>query len=388
MFSVSPHAKSITWLSGLFFAFVLSTFLLDDKFYVRFFYIFLTVPGLLFAGRYFFKEKPGKEFVFVYLCMVVLLYYAASALWGEVDQLYYTVRNSTLVLLLLVLTMVFARDVKLSFLKDVVFAFSVLFSICLIGMFWYGHEVGKSLGARHSLSSFIAISENNPIDSGVILGVIFIFFLDKVRSMSLRYMPFLFLLSLGILLLLALTKSRGPQLFLAVAVVLYMLVARDKRTAIFILVLCAFAVIATYIMDLHYYFFNRVGARDYRFEIWGQTMQLINSSWLFGTGTVDDPEIPVTSGLFTVTHSHSFLIDALRTGGVVGLFGLLALVFYVLFKGGYGRDYHFLIFWLLFGSLCLLTNGRNPIIQPNIEWFAFWIPLFLWAFYSLKEVEQ
>lgn len=380
------RVKTVAWVNGLFFVFILSMFLLDDKLYARFFYIFLTVPGFFVMGRYFLKERFGKEFIF--MCSAVLLYYAASALWGEIDQLYYTVRNSTLVFLLMVLSLLFTQDVKLSFFKDIVFAFVVLFSMFLLGMFWYGHELGQLLDARHSLSKFIKISENNPIDSGVILGVVFIFFLDRVRSISVRYIPFLFLLSLGILLLLVLTKSRGPQLFLCVTAALYMLIARDKRTVVFIIALCVSAIIASYVMDFQPYLFNRIGTKDYRFEIWGQTLLLIKSSWLFGTGAVDNPAIVVSSGSFTVTHAHSFLIDALRIGGLVGFSGLLTLIIYVLLNGSYSKDYHFLIFWLLFGSLCLLTNGRSPIMQPNVEWFAFWTPLFLWFFYSLREVER
>jgi hypothetical protein len=36
----------------------------------------------------------------------------------------------------------------------------------------------------------------------------------------------------------------------------------------------------------------------------------------------------------------------------------------------------FFLLWLLYGTLCLLSNGRLLLIRPwQIEFFAFWIPL-------------
>ena len=100
----------------------------------------------------------------------------------------------------------------------------------------------------------------------------------------------------------------------------------------------------------------------------------------FGQGLGTSAEIPVVGHGrdFVVGHSHSSILETFRVGGITGGLAFLVMIFCNLRTTVQASDERrFFLFWLLFGTLCLSTNGRLPIIRPSVEWFAFWIPMFL-----------
>jgi hypothetical protein len=78
-----------------------------------------------------------------------------------------------------------------------------------------------------------------------------------------------------------------------------------------------------------------------------------------------------------VTHSHSSLFEAFRTGGLLGGVLLIAMTLLLVRHSLRHPAGYFFLLWFIYGAICLSTNGRTLIVKPSVEWIAFWIPLFL-----------
>ncbi|WP_418889731.1 O-antigen ligase family protein [Pseudomonas profundi] len=180
--------------------------------------------------------------------------------------------------------------------------------------------------------------------------------------------------------LMFITKSRGPAISL-ITTILILCVFRRNRWDLLLLVVTVVSVAAVgAFLGLFDILIDRVQSPNYRLEIWAGTMRSLADDWIIGQGFGTPAGIPYGSSV--ATHSHSTMLEVLRVGGVVGVALAMAMLF-IIVRGPVHRDNAFYLLWLVYGLLCLSTNGRLPLGRPAIEWFCFWIPLCFVMYYSL-----
>ncbi len=175
-----------------------------------------------------------------------------------------------------------------------------------------------------------------------------------------------------------LTKSRGPILSTMVSICLISSLRKSRSDLTLITSLAGIAAISEIFSNAISTSINRFYEPNYRSAIWAESLTLIIANPVFGQGSGQLVSIPFLANgneLF-VGHSHSSFLEAFRTGGLIG-----GLLFLWLIANGLRRsftlsnDRGFFAVWLIYGLLCLSTNGRSVFIRPSIEWFCFWLPL-------------
>jgi hypothetical protein len=131
---------------------------------------------------------------------------------------------------------------------------------------------------------------------------------------------------------------------------------------------------------------NFLERTSYRDVIWGAVLREVFEFPWFGQGIRNNVEVVTGAGL-VFAHSHNFLLSVLRFGGLLGLsLTLIHLVWCTLsgFRSGTAQSRLWGV-WLIYGSLCLLTNGKYPLSEPTEAWFVYWIPIaFLCAWSARK----
>ena len=122
-----------------------------------------------------------------------------------------------------------------------------------------------------------------------------------------------------------------------------------------------------------------------RMEIWEQGLSQAKNKPYFGHGLNADTRI-ILSGIKTknkiMLHHHSVYMTTLFYGGIVGLSLLIALVGSAIRQGWtrtVRRERFLLTCMILFGALCIATDGNTLLRHPKPVWVFFWFPIALVA---------
>ena len=322
--------------------------------------------GLAALSTAIFRFKPHAfSKSLVGLSLLLVLYILTSTLWASAvspsgNFLYHSKRAAEIIALVTLIAAFFDARYHGLLLKGCV-AVACIHALFLIP----GHHLGHRL--------------TNPIDTGMVYGiaaVIALFFaLDEQRiNRSIVYFC-AFSLLVTILLI---TKSRGPQLALLCASTVLMAIRyyRWKRLAIYAATMSCLCLLLFYTTDIFTKVFSRGFDVSMRDIIWRETITNgLNHFW-FGLGMEKKVLLHLSNG-HSFTHSHNFMLDTFRLTGAIGLLLIVALFIYALYLGFKSPD-NDLKLWalvLLFGSLCLMTNGSIPFNRPSHAWLAFWVPV-------------
>ena len=219
----------------------------------------------------------------------------------------------------------------------------------------------------------------NPIDTGMVYGiaaVIALFFALREKPQKSVF----YFLSLTILMVLIfMTKSRGPQLALLISSI-PLLIIQKAHIKKFLSYCLLFVFPVTILLYLKANIFGKIFSRgfnlNHRDAIWEEALKNGLDHFWFGIGMSKKIMLKLPSGL-EFTHSHNFIIDSFLIGGFIGFSLVLLLFICALYKGFNSRDENYQL-WaliLLFGGLCLMTNGSIPFTRPRHSWLAFWIPI-------------
>jgi O-antigen ligase len=121
--------------------------------------------------------------------------------------------------------------------------------------------------------------------------------------------------------------------------------------------------------------------------IWKETIKESVQNFWFGFGMQKEFLLSLPNGQ-TFTHSHNFILDTFRLTGFVGACLVLSVYLYALYKGFKSPIYSTKIraIVLLFGSLCLMSNGKIPFNRPSHSWLAFWVPVAMIANQPRKNI--
>lgn len=257
----------------------------------------------------------------------------------------------------------------------------VLISLALFALKLRGMPTIHSLfSTRHSLRSLNGLGDGNPINSAIYLGVTVLaaWWIFPDATKLIRYLSFcMMVVSIALMLM---TQSRGPLSALVLALILLSLQRRSRSDGVLWILTVLTSCLAIWRFDLLTVIANRVDTPNYRLEIWAYALGLIRDHLFFGQGLGTSADIPFldgSGGAVVVSHSHSSVIETFRVGGLIGGGLFVAMLVQLVISRIRNRQRPtFYDYWLVFGLLCLSSNGRHPVIRPSIEWFAFWIPFF------------
>jgi len=192
-----------------------------------------------------------------------------------------------------------------------------------------------------------------------------------------------------------LAQSRGPLLALGVTIfgwtisesLLHKGGKYVYRSKLCIALLLIFSVGVSLFIAYPGFFKSRfIGREIDRLELWGSALLQAKSAPCFGHGLNADTRIILSSGKKRV-HHHSVYIETLFFGGIAGLLLLTVLVGLAIRQAFTrpGELQKFLLTCMLvFGALCIMTDGNTLIRHPKPVWIFFWFPIALVAAYELS----
>jgi hypothetical protein len=356
----------LIWLAGWFF--------LESGQQKTLFYILLGVPALCLLPRLpaLFRANAWGMFSLV----LFLGYFSISALWGE-DEIMKAVKISiSLFCLLLAIEAAVSRfDAK--FISDFVIITGAV-AICVHGfaLVLSDSDFSGLIARRLTLNNMDGWGNDNPIDSATVLGLPILAAWWRFPGRKWPIQAALVILMAGCALLMFFTQSRGPILALGIALPGIVLFRRSRDDIILLCSACALIGALFQFTNLEEQVDARVMDPDFRMFIWSHTFEQFRAHLWTGQGFGHDARIPIMP-TWSVTHAHSFVFEAFRIGGLIGG-SLLCFMLFTMVKRLFSTPAGaFFLLWLIYGMLCLSTNGRLLLIRPwVIECFAFWIPLF------------
>lgn len=367
-----------------------SFFFLSSSEQKTLFYIGVALPSLLlipdlWRAPIIARDRENKAALSF---LVVIVYFALSSLWSDEGNLFHGLKLAlSLVCLMLAIHSTGTRlpnaAVAIRQFIMLVGAAAICFYcvVLAIQIDWNG-GLPPLLAQRQSFRMISGIGDSNPINDAIYLGVVVLAAWWVFPSSSLRVKSALLVLMATGMALMLLTQSRGPVISLLLTLFLLALTRRHRDD--FIVWGCALVVgtVVVFQLDLLPRLTERLDSPNYRLEIWSHALRLIEQHPFFGQGLGDSADIPVLGErrFFIVNHSHSSVLESFRIGGFVGGAALFLMLFFnARIAASRNDERQFFLFWLLFGLLCLSTNGRLPVIRPSVEWFALWIPMLMAA---------
>jgi len=368
------------WVVFGFFVYLGAFFILEENEIMRPYRIFVMLPVVLLCVITRLKCIQDKRALFI--CAIFLGYLSLSALWGE-GRLWGATKHSFYILCLMLSIATFSKRFSEEAVIKFLIGIGLISAIAyIVGIFLSDRDVMDFFNLRLSFHEISGWGNNHAIEAAAISGVPIIaawyFFPGKKWYVKL-------MLTVTIMLCFALmfaTKSRGPILSVAIILLCLSLFRREKSDLFLLFLFAA-------LMGIVFLFFgdvivNRIGDESYRLPIWREGLSLFSDRWVFGQGYNTPARIVLEGIEYPLSGTHNTLIEILRIGGIVGG-GLLVFMFASMVRFSYVHTGNmFYLLWLFFGLLCMATNGRLLLTKPvAIEFFEFWIPLFL--FYFLRK---
>jgi O-antigen ligase len=370
---IAMQKLAYRWIIVGFLVYLASWFFLKGSRQQIFFYLLIALPALclpVYAYR-IFRSNARAMFPFI----LFLAYFSLSALWGEGSF------RESIKLGILIFCLALAIKATLSRFN----AGNVANFIAMTGGIAIGTHVLAFLlsdtgfpsfaNGRFSLYKSYEWGTDNPINSAIVLGlpIIAAWWLFPGRKLYIQILLFLLMVCSAILMFL--TQSRGPIFALAAAISIMALFRRSKEDMALIIFGCIAVAMLFLFTNVGEQASARIAQPNYRMHIWQEAFrQFLDHFWI-GQGFGNDARIPTVSNE-VVTHAHSFILETFRTGGIVGGCLFFIMLFSMLDRSILKPSRFFFLLWLIYGVLCLLSNGRLLLIRPwRIECFAFWVPL-------------
>ncbi len=383
-----PEANWLKWVRQIaafgLLAYLASFFFLGSSQQKTLFYVLVALPNLaLFADL---RLLLRNHKIPVSLTLIFVAYFALSSLWSQDGHLVEGLKRALYVICLMLAvnsTMNMRRDsARLIpyFILIVGSCAACLICFMVISKGLASADHSAILSERLSLQQLVGWGDSNPINTAVYFGlVILTAWWTFPQSRSLMKFGLLLLMTVSVAVIF-LSKSRGPFLAVAFTLFLISLVRRHRDDLILWAIALLTGIAAVLYFNLLPMILDRASSPNYRVEIWLHTIELIKEHLFFGQGFGQSADIPISSegSSVIVTHAHASVLETFRVGGLVGGILFLAMVASIFSRSlAHDRERRFFVYWLIFGLICLTTNGRLPLGRPSVEWFAFWIPLFL-----------
>lgn len=343
--------------------FVLSFFVLESSGRrSTLFYISTALPALLTAPLYvgwLWKNACARLLWLFLLAHVLLLWLHAG-----VDA---ALLKEPLYLALLSVGLAAALNQRRTFNRA---CFTFFAACAALGLFAIGAGLVDlaSTGSLARLTLLPALS--NPVHAALAiltgwLGFWFIYALPKYRERGRGWLVGGYVLMLSFAALVCVVfQARSALVGTAVAVVIYVLMQKERKLGLAILALITVVLVGSGLGDA---LLQR--GLSYRVEIWTEALRRLTTdcSWLLGCGR--------DSGymyLGQFYHAHSAYVTILVETGALGMIAFLTFAAWFAYCGLTTRSPWFAL--AMFGWGGLLTTSSGIVMPPHILWIYFWIP--------------
>lgn len=356
------------------------------------FYLLVAAPSIFLLVD--FREILKNHRTSLSCILLFVAYFALSSLWSDEGSL---LNGLKLALCFICLLLAVHSTMNLRFDSEKQVRYFILIVGVVAACFYFFLIASKITASaehttiwseRHSLHTSGGWGDSNPINSAIYFGLVTLAAWWNFPQGSRLTKVCLLLLIVTCMALMLLTKSRGPLVSLVLVISLISLLRRHKADLVLWGAALITGTLAITYFDLVPLIVDRASSPNYRVGIWLNAIEQIKDNPLFGRGLGDSANIPIfikDDKIVTVGHSHSSILETFRVGGLIGGALFFAMVLSIAHQSlRKNKECAFPILWLFFGLLCLSTNGRLPFIRPSVEWFAFWIPLFLALFTPVK----
>lgn len=367
------------WIAVGFLIYLASIFFCGGSQQKTFFYLSVALPALFLLARstaLFRADRWALTSI-----VLVFAYFSLSTLWSGGES---SIQEAAKYSLYIYCLMVGVEGATSRFTPPFIAGFVAVagsIAVCayLLSMLFGSIPVADFITGRYSLNQMAGWGSGNPINSAVSIGIVAIAAWWILPNKTWAVQLGLVVLIGGAAALMFVTKSRGPMLALAVVIALITVFRRDKIDVLLVLSGVVLVAIVFLFSNVDAVVAERAAAPNYRGDIWSEVFQQFKNHWLIGRGLGNDASIAIGNGM-VVTHAHSSLFEAFRTGGLVGGLLLIGMTLLLVRRSLRSPAGYFFLLWLIYGAICLSTNGRSLIVKPSVEWIAFWIPLFLLYF--------
>jgi O-antigen ligase len=360
----------------------------SSTFHCNFFYVAVAFPFLI---SIFMKKVDLRSLFFnrIFLLSTIFLVYMFSTLfWADNCDLSDISRYGRRVLYVLIFLGVTIHLIQTypNFLHRLLVTLcwtTAIFAIGYIVFYYTQHPFPNT-----RLSGFGQLK--NPIMASSVYGIVaivctYLFQQQRTVKMKLLYLGML----LVFLLYMLLAQSRGPLLACGVTILAWSLIGgffykegdHGYRNNFFLLLIISAAIAAMFILFPDFFKALIFRGTSYRPEIWGQSLLQTKDAPFFGHGLTVDTLLIMSDGT-KMLHHHSVYMTTLFYGGIVGLLLLSALAGSAIWQGltRIEKLQKFLLTcMLLYGIICMVTDGNTLIRHPKPIWLFFWFPIALVA---------
>ena len=365
-------------------------FFSSTRFHKTFFNATVAFPFLILifmkkvALRSFFSNRTFL------LSTIFLVYMFFTLFWGDHYELSDIPKYGRQVLYVLIFLGVTIHLIQVypKFLQRLLLLLCWTAAIFAVGyiVFYYSHHPFP----RSRLRGFGQL--HIPIMGSSIYGTVFIACIYLLQQQRTWKMELLYLgMAVVLFLYMLLTQSRGPLLAWGLTILgwkiseslLYKGSKYNYRNKLWIAILLNLALGVTLFMvcpDFSKSHF--IGRTTHRLEVWAHGLVQAKEAPCFGHGLNADTRIILSKKLKPRQHHHNVYVETLFYGGTVGLLLLIALVGSAISQGltrTGGPQKFLLTCMLVFGALCMVTDGSTLIGNPKPFWFFFWFPIALIA---------
>jgi O-antigen ligase len=393
------HLKNLTELKRHFLAIAYTLFFLgffffpSTKSHSNFFYVAVALPFLIFI---FMKKVDLRSFFSsrIFLLSTIWLVYMFSTLfWADSCDLSDISKYGRRVLYVLMFLGVTIHLIQVypNFIQRLLVLLcwtAAIFAVGYIVVYYSQHPFPRS-----RLYGFGQLY--NPIMASSVYGIASIACLYLLQQQRTVKTKLLYLgISVVLFLYMLLTQSRGPLLAWGITIFGWTILEslpykggkdgyHNKRRLVLLLI---FALAVVLFMRYPDFFKSRVlRTKTHRLEVWKQSLSQAKDAPYFGHGLNADTRVILSSGKGKKKlrlHYHSVYLTTLFYGGIVGLLLLIALVGSAVWQGWTRTvklQKFLLTCMLLFGALCIVTDGHTLIRHPKPVWIFFWFPIALVA---------
>ncbi len=322
---------------------------------------------------------------------ILLLYFAASALWSEGGNLLLMAKYVGYAMLLLAFVVgipITAQAYPGAFRwLMAVFVLSATISACYSVYLYFALPDYQPL-IEHRLFALGRLS--NPVVGALSYGIAAVVCTNMVSACR-GPVRNIYVACLAMLLFsLLLTETRSAWVGIIVAIPAVIILQRELSRGRRLRILAGFVALLTLIAAFTWQagFWDEIlhRATSYRPELWGKTLvDTWQANFISGYGIASNGKL--TIGTITFHHAHSLYLTAYFHGGLIGLLllaGLLVRCFWRLLQLADSPLRLLALSSLLYASIALVFDGDRILEKVDFIWIVFWFPVALCLTATLK----
>lgn len=340
------------------------------------FYLFLLLPFLLvLPWRKFRWQEYGGYFTIS--ALIFAGYTVLASLWGKAGDFDFFLKQwFFLAFWLMGVAWLFChRPMRVDRLCMTVVGVGIVCAVITVYFFY----MYKNYSIAERLAGF-GLAENSTIVAQIFGVAALLAYISSLQIIDWKKSLLLFMAAMICGLPIVLSQSRGAALALIVVSFISLLLIRPSikiwlpQVAIAVTGV-VIAIIFTAIEDV---LENRGISFSFRDAIWQELLYRSLENPLFGIGMEQDSRI-IIPDVDVFHHAHNSWIDILYYTGLLGLVASLWHLYLMLRSFSRDKRTFPLFMWLMYGCLCLFTNGSNLLTRPDAQWWMYWVPAGLLA---------